>query len=192
MLPYDMSRLGDPARAARDLLGAILLRTMPDGTRLSGRIVETEAYHESDPASHTYRGPTARNKAMFGPAGRAYIYRSYGIHWCMNITCGTTGEGAGVLIRALEPLEGVHVMEVLRGRKGRELTSGPGRLSEALAIDGSLYGHHLAEPPLQLLQGETVPDGMVRQTTRIGLTKGADALLRFLVVDSVFVSGKRS
>lgn len=185
-----MTRLrGDAVSAARWLLGARLVRELPDGTRLSGVIVETEAYDQEDPASHTYRGPTQRNAAMFGPAGHAYVYLSYGVHWCLNVTVGPVGFGAGVLLRALEPLEGTDVMERLRGgRKGRLLTNGPGKLGQALAVTSELYGHDLALPPLQVAGGGSVPEEDVVTTTRIGVNRGADALRRFYVRDSLWVS----
>ncbi len=192
MLPLDVAPLqGDAASAARWLLGALLVRVLEDGTVLSGRIVETEAYDQHDPASHTYRGRTKRNAAMFGPAGRAYVYLSYGMHWCLNVTAGQSGFGAGVLLRGLEPLEGVSVMESLRGgARGRLLTNGPGKLAQALAVTDALYGHDLTLPPLQLFGGGRVPQRDTVTTTRIGLSRGAEAPLRFFIRDSPWVSRK--
>lgn len=186
--PLDPESLLEPAAAARGLLGALLERTLSDGTVLAGRIVETEAYFQDDPASHTYRGQTPRNAAMFGPPGHAYIYLSYGIHWCFNVTAGPAGYGAGVLIRAVEPVVGVTVMEELRGRGGRELSNGPGKLTRALAIGPELYGHDLRLHPLRVLQDTQVPDSLVERSTRIGISAAREELLRFTVSGSEFVS----
>src|SRR3569833_60854 len=126
--------LQDPITAARYLLGCLLVREY-QGTTLIGKIVETEAYHQSDTASHSFKGQTARTKAMFGPAGFAYVYFTYGVLWCMNVTCGPVGEGAAVLIRAVEPLDGLEVMQLLRGNAPKKNeTNGPGKLTQAFAI----------------------------------------------------------
>jgi DNA-3-methyladenine glycosylase len=128
------------ARAAHevapDLLGQVLVRTFPDGSRASVRIVEVEAYGPDDPASHAFRGETPRNAVMFGPPGHLYVYFTYGMHHCMNVVTGGSGEGSAVLLRAAEPLEGEEEMVVRRGREGAlDLCSGPGRLAQALAVD---------------------------------------------------------
>lgn len=188
MLPLDTDELLVPAGAARYLLGARLERTLPDGTVLAGRIVEAEAYFQEDPASHTYPGPTARNAAMFGEPGHAYIYLSYGIHWCFNVTAGPAGYGAGVLIRAIEPLEGQEVMQQLRGVSGRNLANGPGKLTRALDIGPELYGHDLRLPPLRVLAGGTVPDSEVERSGRIGISVAKEEPLRFTIRGSRFVS----
>lgn len=186
---FTAKELSDPIRAARDLLGAKIVRTMPDGTILSGRIVETEAYHQEDPASHTYRGQTERTKSMFGPAGHAYVYFTYGMHWCMNITCGPIGYGAAVLIRAVEPLEGLEAMQKLRNdAPTNQLTNGPAKFAQAFAIDKSLYGHDLTKPPLQLVKEKAISDEQVTIGTRIGISEAAEELLRFYITDSPFVS----
>jgi DNA-3-methyladenine glycosylase len=128
------------ARAANevapDLLGAVLVRIFPDGSRASARIVEVEAYGPNDPASHAFRGETPRNAVMFGPPGHLYVYFTYGMHHCMNVVTGGTAEGSAVLLRAAEPLQGVEEMALRRGRERLlDLCSGPGRLAQALAVD---------------------------------------------------------
>ncbi|MFO7259888.1 MAG: DNA-3-methyladenine glycosylase [bacterium] len=199
-LPPDFyARAAD--EVARDLLGAVLVSTV-GGALVSGRIVETEAYlGPHDPASHAAEriGRTARNAAMFGPPGIAYVYRIYGLHWCLNAVTGEEGYPAAVLIRALEPLHGIEVMR-RRRRRGRapagnagvrperELTAGPARLAEALAIDGSLNGHPLQDPPLVLAAGEPVHPAEVEAAPRIGVTRAADWPLRFFIRGNPWVS----
>ncbi len=167
---------------ARELLGKILTRAGPDGdARVAGRIVETEAYTGADdPASHAAAriGRTKRNDPLFGPPGTAYIHLNYGIHWCLNAVTGAAGEASGVLIRALEPLEGLETMR--RRRDGREeLTSGPGRLTRALAIGPELQRHPLDRLPLVITAGEPVPDEHVGRSPRIGISRAVDRLYRF-------------
>jgi DNA-3-methyladenine glycosylase len=167
---------------ARALIGATLL---VDG--VGGVIVETEAYDQSDPASHTHRGPTARNAVMFGPSGHAYVYRSYGLHWCLNFTCRASGHGAGVLIRALEPLAGIEQMQARRGLADpRLLCAGPGRLGQALGITMAHYGLALDRPPFFV----AAPEGPVDVVTgpRIGISKAVDAAWRFGLAGSRFLS----
>jgi DNA-3-methyladenine glycosylase len=166
---------------ARALLGAVLLR---DG--VGGRIVETEAYHHADPASHSFRGATARNAAMFGPAGHAYVYRSYGLHWCVNVV-GGEAPGAAVLIRALEPTHGLDRMHARRGVAApRLLCAGPGRLAQALAIGAAQDGAALDTPALLLAPG-SAPAAIVTGS-RIGITKGAERPWRFGEAGSPFLS----
>lgn len=173
---------------ARSLLGCRLVSTI-GGKRCAGVVVETEAYAgPNDPASHaaTRRGMTARNRAMFGPAGRAYVYRSYGVHWCMNVVTGRPGQAQAVLVRGVEAIEGADVMARRRGR--RPLGAGPGRLCEALGITGDLYGHDLTEPPLQLLAGWEVADAYVGVSGRVGVSAATDWPHRFYVRGSAGVS----
>ncbi|MBN2625851.1 MAG: DNA-3-methyladenine glycosylase [Spirochaetales bacterium] len=186
-LPEDFYRI-DTDSLARQLLGKILKRTLPDGSVVSGRICETEAYSQDDPASHSFGGETERNKAMFGPGGRAYVYISYGIHCCVNCVSGSEGAGSAVLIRALVPLSGREMMISLRGcekwpedRIKRSLLNGPGKIGQAFGLDLELNGHPFSEEPLRILDdGLTVPDEEVSITPRIGLTKGTDLLRRYV------------
>ncbi|MCK9689283.1 DNA-3-methyladenine glycosylase [Scleromatobacter humisilvae] len=167
---------------AHALIGATLL---VDG--VGGVIVETEAYDQSDPASHTHMGPTARNAAMFGPSGHAYVYRSYGIHWCLNFTCREVGHGAGVLIRALEPRVGLEQMAQRRGLSDpRLLCSGPGRLGQALGITKAHYGLPLDRPPFFVAAPDEATESLVGP--RIGISKAVDAPWRFGLVGSRFLS----
>ncbi len=168
--------------AARGLLGCCLESTV-GGERAVGVIVETEAYGgPGDPASHaaTVSGRTKRNRAMFGPPGHAYVYRSYGVHWCMNVVTAEEGRAQAVLVRGLEPLEGDGIMSERRGG-ARPLTAGPGRLAAALAIDDALYGHDLRFPPLRLLTGWPIHDALVGTSRRVGVSRAADWPYRFYV-----------
>jgi DNA-3-methyladenine glycosylase len=172
---------------ARDLLGAELRHVSGDSTT-AGQIVETEAYLVGDPACHAYRGRTARNAALFGAAGRAYVYLSYGVHWLFNVVTGDPGEGCGVLIRALEPTEGHRAMRARRNRRSdRDLTSGPGKLTQALGVDGSLDDTRLGDGPLVITRG---PDarGPVTTARRVGISKAAHLPLRFYLTDNPHVS----
>lgn len=167
---------------ARELLGHDVVRDEPDGVgHTSGRIVETEAYTGlDDPASHAAAriGRTARNDPLFGPPGTAYIHRNYGIHWLLNVVTTAEGVPEGVLIRALEPLDGVDRMR--ERRSGRDdLTNGPGRLTRALAIGPELQRHRLDAPPLRIVPGAPVPDAAVERSTRIGISRAADRPYRF-------------
>lgn len=164
------------------LVGATL---MLDG--VGGRIVEVEAYDRSDPASHTFRGPTRRNAAMFGPPGRVYVYRSYGIHWCFNIVCREEGHGAGVLVRAIEPLHGLDRMRERRGTvDDRLLCAGPGRVCQALAIDIGHSGMRVESAPFRLLPPDEPVE--VRSGPRIGITRATDVPWRFGLAGSKFLS----
>ena len=167
--------------AAR-LIGAILL---VDG--VGGRIVETEAYDREDPASHTFAGPTARNAVMFGPPGHAYVYRSYGIHWCLNFVCRESGHGAGVLLRAIEPLTGQDRMAERRALTDPALLcAGPGRLAQALGITSANNGMRIDASPFDL-QAAAGPVEVVAGV-RIGITKAVDVPWRFGLAGSRYVS----
>ena len=152
-----------------------------------GPIVEVEAYCPEDPASHGYGGRTARNGSMFGPPGHAYVYRSYGIHWCLNFVCEPEGVATGILIRALEPSRGLDVMRERRGVVDpRLLCSGPGRLCQALGVTGANDGAPLDRPPFALLAPPVPPE--IAVGPRIGLTKGVDSPWRYGLAGSRFVS----
>lgn len=155
---------------------------------VGGRIVETEAYLTGDPASHTYRGETLRNRAMFGPPGHAYVYFTYGMHHCMNVVTGPSGTGEGVLIRALEPTRGLEIMRQRRGdKKERELCNGPGKICQALGITRADSGHDLQKAPL-LLQPSSLPTQEVVAAPRIGIRQNVEALYRFYSKGSPFIS----
>jgi DNA-3-methyladenine glycosylase len=172
----------DAADVAHDLIGAILLLE-----EVGGVIVETEAYDHKDPASHSYIGRTARNASMFGPPAHAYVYRSYGLHWCLNLVCGTQPLGSAVLIRALQPTKGIELMQQRRGTPVlRHLCSGPGRLSQALGVTGALDGQPLDQTRFVILPRETeVP---VVAGPRIGITRGTETPWRFGLGGSAFLS----
>ena len=163
---------------APELVGATLL---VDG--VGGRIVEVEAYDHEDPAAHSYRGKTERNASMFGPPGRAYVYRSYGIHWCLNLVCE---DASAVLIRALEP---THRLDVMASRRGiaepRLLAAGPGRLAQALGITGEQDGLPLDRAPFEIYAREDVD---VEVGRRVGITKAAERPWRYGEVGSKFLS----
>ncbi len=167
---------------ARALIGAVLL--VDD---VGGRIVESEAYDVDDPASHSHGGPTKRNAVMFGAPGRAYVYRSYGMHWCLNFVCREAGHGAGVLIRALEPTHGIAVMRERRGLADpRLLCAGPGRLAQALGIDASHNGLPIDRPPFALTPPPARAELVVG--VRIGISKARDLPWRFGLAGSPFLS----
>jgi DNA-3-methyladenine glycosylase len=163
---------------ARDLIGTTLL---VDG--VGGPLVEVEAYDQTDPASHTFNGPTPRNAAMFGPPGHAYVYKIYGIHWCLNFVCQP---GSAVLIRALEPTHGTILMSERRGGlPARQLCSGPGKLCQALGVTIAHNGLPLDTPPFELLAGEPAE---IHTGPRIGITKGVETPWRFVLRNSPFLS----
>jgi len=167
---------------APELIGATLL---VDG--VGGRIVEVEAYHHTDPAAHSHREPTERNAVMFGPPGFAYVYRSYGIHWCLNFVCEPKGSASAVLIRAVEPLEGLAKMKRRRGLTDeRLLCSGPGRLAEAMGVTIAHYGLPLDRPPFALYARDGEPE--IASGVRIGITKAADLPWRYGLKGSKYLS----
>ncbi len=167
---------------APELIGATLVVN-----GVGGRIVEVEAYHHTDPAAHSYRGPTERNAVMFGPAGVAYVYRSYGIHWCLNFVCEAEGSASAVLIRALEPLAGIAAMRRRRGvADERALCSGPGKLCQALGVTIKHNGLALDRAPFELRARKETPEIVVG--VRIGITKAIEHPWRFGLKDSRFLS----
>jgi DNA-3-methyladenine glycosylase len=175
---------------ARELLGRDLVRSLEDGTHLRARIVEAEAYREDDPASHSFRGRTARTEVMFGPPGRLYVYVSYGMHFCMNVVTGRDGEGSAVLLRAAEPLEGLDRMAEVRGLDDpRLLCAGPGRLCQALGITRAQDGTDLvAGGELVIERGRPVRDDDVVAGPRVGINVAVEQPWRFHVRGSRFVS----
>jgi DNA-3-methyladenine glycosylase len=201
----------DADLVARDMIGHLLVHETPQG-RLAGRVVETEAYfgppgrnpqlaaredmparlrarllREGDPAAHSFVGVTERNRVMFGPPGRAYVYFIYGMHECLNVTTGPDGEPQAVLLRALEPVEGIPGMAARRGRSAlRDLCSGPGKLCQALGVTRALYGHDMTTPPLRFERGE--PAKAVDATPRVGVVGAEDLPLRFVERGSPFAS----
>ncbi len=176
-------------RLASALLGQILVHETDEG-RIGGRIVETEAYLGSlDAAAHSFRGQTPRTKVMFGPAGHAYVYFTYGMHYCFNVVAGPLGTGQAVLVRALEPLEGVGFMELNRKQTEiKQLCSGPAKLVQALGITKAYNGHDLTKPPLFIEARNGVPKEDIVTTTRIGISQAAELPLRFYVKNNPFVS----
>ena len=167
---------------APELIGVTLL---VDG--VGGPIVEVEAYDQDDPASHAFRGRTARNAVMFGPPGHAYVYRSYGIHWCLNLVCAEQGRAEAVLVRALAPQRGLEVMRARRGGLAdRALCSGPGKLCQALAVTGAHDGLALDAPPFALLERAGTPE--IATGPRIGISRAAERPWRFGLAGSPFLS----
>jgi DNA-3-methyladenine glycosylase len=182
----------DTAELARFLIGKLVVRDLPEG-RISGRIVETEAYLHGDAAAHSFRGETPRNRSLFGERGHAYVYVSYGIHRMLNVVGGVPGVGTGVLIRAAEPLEGIELMQARRGLTDvTDLARGPGKLAQAFEITLGLSDIDMtAEGPLWLgrIDRRACEIGV---SVRIGITKEADQPLRFYERGSKFVSGRRA
>jgi DNA-3-methyladenine glycosylase len=176
----------DFARSVHQVAPALIGTTLlVDG--VGGRIVEVEAYDGEDPASHGYGGPTARNRSMFGPPGHAYVYRSYGIHWCLNLVCGAAGVAEAVLVRALEPTYGLDLMRNRRGVEDeRLLCSGPGRVCQALAVTREHDGAALDRPPFAVVAADDEPD--VVRGPRVGITRAAELPWRYGLAGSKFLS----
>ncbi len=181
-MPTRIDFTSPPLEVARALVGVVLWVG-----EVAGRIVETEAYDADDPASHSHNGRTPRNASMFGPPGRVYVYRSYGLHWCLNFVCREEGHGAAVLIRALEPVAGVNVMRTRRGVADEHLLcAGPGRVAQALGISRQHDGQPVDEEPFRL---ETPTDcGQIVCGNRVGITKAADLPWRFGLAGSRYLS----
>ena len=183
---------------APELLGAYLVHRLDDGIRLVARIVEVEAYlgDGTDPGSHTHRGPTPRNRAMFGPPGRLYVYRSYGVHTCANVVCEPRGIGAAVLLRAVEPVEGEERMRLGRGlaagAKAVDIGSGPGKLTQAMGVTLDDYGRSLLDGRLCLRRSTPgAPPIRIGTSHRIGLSKGSTLPYRFFVIGNPHLSRAR-
>ncbi len=182
----------DTVELARFLIGKMLVRNLAEGMA-GGRIVETEAYGVGDPAGHAYRGMTPRNRALFLERGHAYVYLAYGVSFMLNVSSETSGVGAGVLIRAIEPTLGVAIMERNRAAERlRDLARGPGRLCEALGIDRRLDGIDLCRAGPLWLGSDGQASDEIGQGKRIGITRAADSPLRFYVRGSRFVSGPQA
>ncbi|MBW3561519.1 MAG: DNA-3-methyladenine glycosylase [Actinobacteria bacterium] len=190
--PVPRDRLARPAlELAPDLLGLLLVRAEEDGTETVVRLAEVEAYHQDDPAAHSFRGPTPSNEVMFGPAGHLYVYFTYGMHHCMNVVCGEEGRGEAVLLRAAVALSGHERVRDRRGPKHaqRDLLRGPGRLTQALAIDRELDGADLTDPgsPVRLEDDGWRP-GSVERGPRIGVRDNPDVPWRCWIADVPEVS----
>lgn len=200
--PYgrELRRLGrqayrrDPRELAPELLGKVLVHDVPGGGRRAGRIVEVEAYcGAADPGSHAFRGMTRRNRTMFGPPGHLYVYFTYGMHWCANVVCGDEGEGVAVLLRAVVPLVGLEAMRSARpaARSDRDLCNGPAKLCQAFGLDGTADGADLATADRGVWLGDdgTPVPSRPFQSTRIGLSAGAEHPWRWCVAGDPHVSG---
>jgi DNA-3-methyladenine glycosylase len=174
--------------AAKRLLGTVIEREI-NGQTVKVRVVETEAYDETDAASHSYKGRTERTDVMFGSAGKLYVYFTYGMHYCCNIVVGEEGYGAAVLIRAVEPLGSDEILrENRQGKTGLELTNGPAKLCQALRIDKRLSGHNLQKAPMKLHIMPALPDEDIVSTTRVGISQAKEVAWRFYEKDNPYVS----
>ncbi len=197
MLQYlrDAITTGKTENVARSLLGHYLCRKIDDNL-LKGMIVETEAYlSKNDQACHASRGKTRRNETMFDEAGKAYIYFIYGNYYCFNVVTGPIGQGEAVLVRAVQPLEGLELMRERRGYPDldRDLTNGPGKLCQAFAIDRSLDGHMLWQDPLYLEENSSINEKyQVKATPRIGISVATEKKLRYIISGSNYLSRRES
>jgi DNA-3-methyladenine glycosylase len=181
----------DTVALARFLLGKVLVRRLPAGVAMMGRIVETEAYLEGDPACHAFRGMTPRNRSLFLEVGHAYVYLCYGTSYLLNVSSERSGTGAGVLLRALQPLSGIEHMRQSGKSGARDLARGPGRLTAALQVDRRHDGIDLFRRGPLWIGSDGAPVAAIGQSTRIGLTKGAEAVLRYFVAGNEYLSGTR-
>lgn len=172
---------------AQRLLGCVL-KCEVDGREVKVRIVETESYDEDDEASHAYGGKRKRNAVMFGPAGHLYVYFTYGMHYCCNVVTGREGYGSGVLIRAVEPVEGLELLEERRGMSGVGALNGPAKLTMALGIDGEYNGHDLRLPPIKLLTGNLKTGEVIASSPRIGISLAKDIHRRYYISGNPYVS----
>ena len=180
----------DTTLVARELIGKILIREY-EGCILSGKIVETESYRCDDPACHAYRGKTERTQALFGPPGHAYVYFTYGNHWCLNVVAHDEHHAGGVLIRALEPLKGIEIMQKNRGIQIlKRLTSGPGNVAKALAINKAHYGINMTKKGQLYVIDTTINSNDVVAVPRIGISQSKELLLRFCLKSSAYLSVK--
>ncbi len=178
----------DPQEVAPLLLGCRLTRKVA-GAEMVCRIVETEAYSDIDAASHSFKGRTPRTEVMFGPPGKLYVYFTYGMHYCCNVVVGREGQGAAVLIRAVEPLAGMEIMRQSRGgRSGVEVSNGPAKVCQALQIDRTMNGHDLSQSPLLLERDDSVNPLRIVTTTRIGISKDIERPWRFYIKDNPYIS----
>ena len=181
--------LNQPASVVAPLLLGCILEREVDGHTLRVRIVETEAYDETDAASHSYKGKTPRTDVMFGEPGHLYVYFTYGMHYCCNIVTESEGIGSAVLIRAVEPIKGEEYMQALRpNHAGKDLTNGPAKLCQALAIDAQLNGHNLTMSPLRLIVMTPQNTDTIRQTQRVGISQAKNTPWRFYLADNAYVS----
>lgn len=188
MSSQDFDFLNAPSsKVAPLLLGCVLERRI-DSRVVRVKIVETEAYDQTDVASHSYRGETERTRVMFGEYGHLYVYFTYGMHYCANIVTGEKGHGAGVLIRAVEPLEGADVIEKRRRKTGTEVTNGPAKLCQALGIDKTMNGHDLRKKELRLVPQQPLTRAAITQTVRVGISQGKDVPWRFYITGNPYVS----
>jgi DNA-3-methyladenine glycosylase len=178
---------GKASEVAQRLLGCILQRQI-NGHTIRVKIVETEAYDETDAASHSYKGKTPRTSIMFGPPGHLYVYFTYGMHYCCNIVTGPTGVGSAVLIRAVEPIEGIEFMRHLRDKDMPEISNGPAKLCQALGIDKNLNGHDLSKLPLKLIAQPPINPKFIAKSKRIGIRESKELLWRFYIKENLFVS----